>query len=87
MFLDYNYSQLSLVLCIHNEISSLSKEKKEAKIQQKSTLAGVAELANALDLGSSGKILAGSSPVARTTQNSPNIFTVYKMFGRFYTYK
>ena len=81
MFLDYNYSQLSLVLCIHNEISPHSTEKKEAKIQQKSTLAGVAELANALDLGSSGKILAGSSPVARTIAFTPNTLSLDKMFG------
>ena len=32
--------------------------------------AGVAELANALDLGSSGALLAGSSPVARTKRKS-----------------
>ena len=39
-------------------------------MQDEKIYAGVAELANALDLGSSGALLAGSSPVARTKQKS-----------------
>ena len=41
-------------------------------MQDEKIYAGVAELANALDLGSSGALLAGSSPVARTKQKAPS---------------
>ena len=41
--------------------------------------AGVAELADALDLGSSGVICAGSSPVTRTIAQS----LMYQGFGHF----
>jgi hypothetical protein len=45
----------------------------------KYTRAGVAELADALDLGSSVNRCAGSSPVARTTLKS----SIYRAFSCF----
>ena len=57
---------LLLACCAQPEIDSVDNMQNRRKTITPQPLARVAELADALDLGSSGETRAGSTPVSRT---------------------